>query len=738
MNKTPLVRPLRARPTLLTLALLAAFGSAQAQVAPAVEGSVSVGIGAVSGDRADRSLFDQYNGLQPSSNLFGIFGADYYRRDDKTGTLARFQGTDLLTGNRELDFLWKRQGDWSFSADYRELRRLDPYIPNTALIGGGATAPQVVPLLGGPGTGGDMDLKIKRTGLGLGFSKVISRQWQFDASLKTENKEGARLFGVGMACPTFVAPGCRGSTGTEAGGAVLMVPEPVDANHSQAEARLSFGGEKLSLSVGYYGSFYRNQFGSLNPNVPGSLYNPLGTVLPLSTGLQAVLNNPVALPPDNQAHQLDVTGAYAFNRTTNLNFKLAYTRATQHQNFADSGFTAGPAGVSDLGGRLSTTLAQVGLNARPMPKLSLNGSLRYEQRDDSTPLALYGLIGAAPNLGTFTNRRYPLTTVRGKVEAGYQFTPEYKGTLAATLHNIDRRSFTDTSAVSGVTALRLKTEETGLRAELRKRMSEVLSGAVSVESSRRDGSNWLRDASGRGVVEVTDTGAAGAAFENGIFPVNLADRRRDKFKVSADWQPSEKLSLQAIAETGRDRFDTPSVYGVRKSRLEQLSLDATYAINDNWNLTGFVSRGQQEVDQVRPGAAFLAFDNTSAMLGFGVNGKVSGKVEVGGNLSYLNDKNVYVQTLEPTADLGSVALLAATGGLPNIVFRQTQLRLFGKYTINKQSSVRVDFMHQRSHWNDWAWNYNGTPFVYSDGTTVNYKTNQNVSFLGVSYVHRWP
>ena len=47
-------------------------------------------------------------------------------------------------------------------------------------------------------------------------------------------------------------------------------------------------------------------------------------------------------------------------------------------------------------------------------------------------------------------------------------------------------------------------------------------------------------------------------------------------------------------------------------------------------------------------------------------------------------------------------------------------------------------MHQRSRWNDWAWGYNGTPFVYSDGTTVNRKPDQNVSFVGVTYVHRWP
>src|SRR6185369_9012958 len=200
MFMTPIIRPQNARLSLLALALLSAFGTVQAQVAPAYESNASVGLGLVSGDRTDRSLYDQYTGLRPSSNVFGIFDADYYRRDDEKGTAVNFQVSDLLNGNRELGFRWKKQGDWKISADYRELLRRDPAIPNTGLIGAVTTTPQVVALPGGPGTGSDLDLKTKRTGLGVAFSKVISSAWQFDASLKSEKKEGSRLWGIGFTC----------------------------------------------------------------------------------------------------------------------------------------------------------------------------------------------------------------------------------------------------------------------------------------------------------------------------------------------------------------------------------------------------------------------------------------------------------------------------------------------------------------------------------------------------------
>lgn len=743
-----------ARPSVLSLALLAAFAPAWAQTSaapaapaaaeaavaeapvaegPVVEGSVTAGVGLIDGGRQNRLLFDQYSGLRPSANVFGLFGAEYYRRDDVRGTSVQFDAVDLLAGNRELGLRWKRQGDWKLSADYRELMRRETLTVNSGLVGAGTTSPVVGPLLNGPGSGADFDLKTKRTGLGVAFSKVLSRDWQFDASLKTEKKEGARLFGIGMSCPSVIAPGCGVSTGTSAGSAILLLPEPIDSDHTQAEGRVSYAGEKLRLSAGYYGSFYRNANGSLDPVVPGSLYNPLGAITPLSAGLQGILNQPVALPPDNQAHHLDLAGSYGFTRTTQLNFKLAYSRATQNDNFAAMGLSGAPAGRADLGGRLATKLLQVGLTARPMPKLSVSGQLRYEDRDDSTPIAAYNVEGTS----VYTNRRLPLKRVSAKAQAHYQFTSDWRGTLAADIQNIDRGEFTPSSAVSGITALRQKTDDTGLRAELRHRMSESLSGAISVESRRRDGSHWLRDNSGLGVTEVSDPSAPGAGFSNGIFSPTLADRKRDKIRLHADWQPNEKLALQFSAESGRDRFESPSVYGLRRAEMNQVNLDWTYAISARWALNGYVSRGQQQLDQARPGGAIIDYDNTATTLGLGFTGKPMSKLEVGGMFAFIDDRNAYNQTLDAAADAGSAALLAATGGLPDIVFRQASLKLFGKYTLDKQSAVRAEFIHQRSRWSDWAWGHNGTPFVFSDGTTVNRKQTQNVSFIGVTYIRRW-
>jgi MtrB/PioB family decaheme-associated outer membrane protein len=536
-----------------------------------------------------------------------------------------------------------------------------------------------------------------------------------------------------MNCPSPVAPGCLGTTGANVGFAVLMVPEPIDAQHNQVEARLSYGGEKLRLSGGYYGSFYRNANAILNPNVPGSLNNAVGTLLPLNTGLQALLNQPLALPPDNEAHQFDITGNYALTNLTRVNFKFAYAQAKQDQNFAASGFAAAPVGATDLGGNVVTTSAHVGLSSRPLPKLSVQANLQYRDRDDKTPLDIYNVEGTS----TYTNRQLPNTRFGASLQASYQFSLDYRATLGANYEAINRGVFTSSAAIAGTSALRQKTDETGVRVELRRRMADDFSAALSLERSRRNGSNWLKDNCGVGVTEVTNPSDPSVGFATAIFMPTLADRQRDKARLAADWQPVEALSLQVNADVGRDEFTAPNQFGLRTTRMSQYSLDWDFALSDAWHLNGNVSYGKQKLHQARPDEAILSFDNKTVGAGLCVAGKLAGKIEIGADVSYIDDKSVYAQALTATAAPSSVALLAATGPLPDILFRQTRVTLFGLYDLDKSSQLRLTLIYQHSKWNDWTWGYNDVPFVYSDGSTVSQKPIQEAAFIGFAYTYRW-
>jgi MtrB/PioB family decaheme-associated outer membrane protein len=713
------------------------------------QSQVSLGPGGVSGDSRERALFGQYNGLRRNKDNF-LLDADVNIVDDATGVWTAFQGRNLGLDDREFRFSQKKQGDWKYSAEFSKLVRNYPRTVNTGVQGAGTTTPSVN-LLAAPGAGSDVELKTTRKSVALSVEKWLSPSLQFEASFKNEDKDGARLFGRGFGCttPNTITAASSGSTSLPAGvclpgaptagvsqWALLMLPEPINSRIQQFEGKLNFSGERLMVSGGYYGSFYENTYGSMTPSVPGTLNNPLGAPTALNADLLGILQQPIALPPDNQAHQLALSGTYGLTPTTRATFKYAYTHATQKEDFASMGLTGAPAGVGNLGGVVDTSLAQLGVTSRPMPKLSTLANVRYENKNDKTPVALYNTLGT----GTFTNGHNSSKKLAAKLEASYQLPGNYRATLGGDYESVDRGAWTSTAAVGGVTGMRQKTAEQGWRAELRRSMFDTLGGAIGYASSRRNGSDWLRPntVANAGTIQgVTPVSDAAIYNRTGIFPLMFMDRKRDKVKLSADWAPTDEVSLQFVVEEGKDSYSAPTTKGLRDTAVTLYSIDATYVLSDMWKLTGYVSRSDQTIHVDHSSGYLAALRDINNALSIGVAGKISGQIEVGGDVSYMNDSNRYGQALDSAASAANATFFNQQGGLPDVTFRQTSLKVFGKYALEKNADIRVNLIHQRAMLNEWTWGYNGVPFVYSDNTTVSMNQNQNVSFIGATYNYKF-
>lgn len=744
------------RQTAIAVAVLTAFGPAYAEDESVTEltspdSFVSVGIGAVSGDSKDRALFGQYNGMRKDST-YGLVDFDYLKRDDATGTWTQFKGSNLGLTTRELSVMRQNQGDWKASATYSELERIYPRTINTGMTGVGTTTP-IINRLATPGTGTDYDLKTTRKGATIALEKWLSSSTQFQANFTNEDKDGARLWGRGYDCATTV---CTNGAGTTVKNALLLVPEPISSNTKQIDAKLNFHDEKLMLSVGYYGSFYSNSNGSLNPTVPNILNNGLGAPGTLysaaagGTSLQNVLQSPMALAPDNQSNQFYVDGNYAFTSKTKATFKYAYTHASQNDSFASMGLSGAPAGAGSLGARVDTTLAQFGITSRPIDKLSLLANVRYENRDDRTPLYQYNFDGAS----RWFNNNTSSTKLASKVEASYLLPADYRVTLGTDYSSTERPVPTSIliDDVGGLSALRAKNSETGYRLELRRNLSETLNGAISYASSRRSGSDWTSLSTATNALlcggpcygQVLPASSVIGLSATSIFPMSMADVDREKWKLSADWAPIERLNLQFNLEDGTDKNTTAispvaGGRGWRDSGFKLYSIDVSFALTDNWNLTGYASYGDQTLHINHSG--YLAdLRDRNDTIGLGVNGKLSSKLLVGANLTYLNDVNAYGVAAAPSATgapASAANLAQAAVGLPDVTFRNTTLSLFGKYSLQKNADIRLDLIHQRAKLVEWTWENNGVPFTYADNTTVSSKQTQNVSFIGVTYIYRF-
>jgi MtrB/PioB family decaheme-associated outer membrane protein len=735
----------------MVLTVLAAIGPALAEEGEDIaqytkpESAVSLGVSGVSGDSRERAIFGQYNGMRNHSGSL-LLDIDMNNREDATGKWTTLEGRNLGLDDRELHYSQQRQGDWKYYLDYNQLTHHEIRTINTGMLGAGTVTPSVV-RLSAPGTGSDLNLGVKRESIGFGMDKWFGSSLKFELTAKNEDKDGARLFGKGFACSqTWVNNGACTASLTQ--WALLMLPEPINSTTRQIEAKLNFSTDKMLLTGGYYGSFYTNAYGRLAPNVPGTLNNPLGTATAVDALLQSTLALPVALPPDNQAHQIYVSGNYAFTPTTRATFKYAYTQATQTDNFLGNGLTGAPSGKSDLGGEIDTHLLQLGLSTHPTQKLSVIANLRYEDKKDKTPQALYSVEGTE----FFANSKYSLKKLAGKLEGSYQLPDNYRATLGADYELMDRGDFSSPgcaaldpvtgeclgSSIAGITAVRAKTEEIGWRAELRRAVSETLTGAVSYASSRRDGaSNWLKPDSlpATGVTEFSDSAIYGNG--RGAFPMMFENRIRDKVKVSADWSATERLSLQFSVEDAKDTYGAPTTKGLRDFGYLLYSIDATMILSDKWKLTGYWSQNDQELHVAHSTGYDITMRTLNSTLGIGITGKPSSRLEVGTDLSYLNDSTKYNQLLDPNATASNITFYNQQGGLPEVAYDEFRLRLFGKYALEKNADLRVDLVHMRARLDEWTWGYNGVPFTYSDNTTVSFDTKQHVTFLGATYIYKW-
>lgn len=661
------------RVSAMTLALAAAFPAVAADqeidetvlrlIRP--ESSVSLGLGYLFDEN---QRFGQYTGLNENGTS-ATLDTDIRLRDAAAGTWWLVRGHDLGRDSRDLRVEHSRQGDWSYFLEYAELVRHSQYTVNTGLTGIGSsqltvngTAPR------------DIHPSTRRESIALGYGKALPAGWDVSVRFKNEEKDGTRLFG-------------RGTPGTQ-----QWLAEPIDHTMQQLDVVLGFTGERFQLQTGYYGSFFMNRNSALNVDDP--------------TGPASIASfSPIGLPPDNYAHQFYVTGGLNLDRTTRATFKLSKARATQEDRFFTD--AAPTVGRSNLGGEIDTTLAQIGVTARPTPRISLLAQLRHMDRDDKTPVRQYFSAGGKTYEGV--NEPRSVTNTVGKAEATFRLGSGYS--LVAGLDSDVRRR--NTSAVR-VVSYREQTEEQGYRLALKRTMSETLNGAIAFEHADRGGTDFR--------TTVLSDGTDGS---NLLAPIHLANRVRNKLKLSADWTPLPSLALQGQVEFSEDRYSGREL-GVREGNAQLVTLDASYAFNDFWKGTAWALRNDTRLDQLSRSGKNDWLSHTryqDLAFGLGVKGKIGTQLEVGADFSETHNDGMFAFSSATTS----------VDSLPDVNYRLYALKLYGKYQARKDLALRFDMVHERWTTNDWQW----ADYVYSDGTTLTQDPDQNVLFFGVTAIVTW-
>ncbi|WP_301101698.1 MtrB/PioB family decaheme-associated outer membrane protein [Propionivibrio sp.] len=714
------------RPTAMSVALMLVFGPALAEEPNVDElakpdSSISVGIGNWSADRPHEGVYD---GMR-DKGAYGLLDADIIKRDDTTGTWLKLKATNLGLDAREIKGEYLRQGDIGGSVEYNKTPRDNPYTVNTGLQGIGTTNVTVGTNLGSFAKR-DVDLGTTRELLRLGGYKNLLPGLDFKIDFKNEDKKGTRLAGWGSAA--------------------LFSVEPIDSTTRQLEAMLQYTGKQLQLSGGYYGSWYDNHNSLLLQQLNG---------VTGGTSASFSATTPMSLPLSNQAHQIFLDGGYAFTPTTRGTFKVAYSMATQDEHLPSYDLTGANAPFvgtpSHLDGRVDTTLVQLGLSSRPMPKLLITANLRYYDLNDKTPLA--GFVGNnTTGVASVYNTPQSYTTTSGKLEATYRLPENFSLTGGVDYSGQDR---SQPSVGTVYVPFRTEVNETTYRLQVRRSLADSLNGTLGYLHSDRNGSSYL-------------AANGSSPYSNQINPVHIADRSRDKWRAAFDWEPLDKLSLQLRIDHSQDTYpEDGRPYGMRDGSAQLYAVDGSYAFSDNWLLSAWYSLERTKARavgfrQAKDGSADAVKDSHLKDVGdsFGLNlrGKLTARLDAGIGLDWFRSTSSTAQdlTLSGAGATYPTAAPGTSGPLPDIKNNLLRLKLDAKYAIDKSSDLRFDLIHERWHTDDWSWNYGGgSPFAYYtgtqtctgcvgagytgvvDGTTVTSNKTQSASFIGIRYIYRF-
>lgn len=615
-----------------------------------VSGSVDVGAGYVS----DSSYkFGEYNGLYKEGGYFIGDGTVRYRGRDAVYWDAN--ASNLGLDARSLDAEGGQQGKYKLLLDYDELPHFISDSTKTPFIGNGSaslTLPAGFPagatgLMPLASTLQPVDLRKKRKRLGVGASWTPVRAWDFGVQFRRETREGT-----------------KGSAGSFFVNAAQLIA-PVDYETDQIDASASYTNDKFQAKFAYYGSIFRNSDASL------MWQNPYTPALPGAVAGQ------LALPPDNQFHQLSASLGYQFTDRTRGTADIAFGRMTQDESFLAPTLNttlAVPAlpGAS-LDGRADTLNASFKLNSAVTDQLRLNAAYIHNDRDNRTSQATYDWVTtdmflAAPR----TNLPYSFTQDKLKLSADYRATALIKASVGYD-YDEHERTFQEVD----------KTRENTVWGKLTTRALENVDLTLKLARGKRDNSGY------QPVAAVTPP-------ENPLLrKYNMADRTRDRAELRADIAASDKINIGFQVDRSEDDYSASTI-GLTSGEDFNLSGDLTVLLTEQTSLHFFANR--QVIKSKQSGSQTFSTadwqgrnEDTINLFGVGLkHAAIKGKLDVGADFIVTRTKS------EISVNTG-----AGNSAFPNFYTSRDSLKLYADYHLKDDVSLRLGYWYERYDSDNW-------------------------------------
>lgn len=727
----------------LTTTFAARAGDADDEVRRLLRPESEVEIG-VANTSKDSYKFGDFTGMGESGTYL-IGNLRMVQRGEKDAGYLEIVGRNLGLDSRNLRVEGGVQGNYRMHAEYDQLPKLFSDSYQTPFINPGA---RIMTLPAGwveaNATGGmaqlngsmrSFDVKTTRKSLSFGASKKLSPEWDMSVDIKRENKDGNRFIGAVI-----------GNSGGNPRAVIL--PEPVDYTTDQFEAVARYTTTTLQFQVGYYASIFKNGNTSL------AWQNPYANIAGTAWGNAAVGYSgggygQIGLPPDNQFHQLNASGAYRYSEATRLSGSLSFGRMTQDEPFL--AYTINPAltvGVplprASLDGKVETMHADLKLTSLLMPKLRMNAAYRYDDRDNKTPQAEYWYIGGDSQTQTAAGTGKIRTNLPGS-STKQQISAELDYHLAS--HTKAKLGYEYDWVKKTFEAIDKEREHT-VKAGVEQRFGETVSGGVSYAYSDRKTSDYNAGAPFLASYSSTYWNPMPADQRWDNVPTQkkffLAPRKRDKLRAYANFSPAEQLDLQFGVDYKNDDYHQ-SEFGLQKAEGWMANIDASLAASEAVTAHLFATLedykttqrsamlGAVKLNYLNPGYAWLApINDRTLTFGAGLRVKPGGKYEFGGDFSHSNS------TGKISVETGSlIAAASQAKPMPEQIARLNRVDVFARYWLQKDLSINLKYVYERYWSTDWGYDQVAPGTLASVIGTNQVSPDYKVHLIGASVSYRF-
>lgn len=650
------------------------------------EGQVTAGAGNVS---EDSFKFGDFTGLE-EEGLFPILeGWLLYRND--TGYYTDLYVEDLGLESRLLSLEGGQQGRYVYRFAYNKLPHFIDGTTRTPFTGDAVLrlpddwvpAGSTSVMSGLPAALHDVDLFRERETVSLGFGFIQSSDWEYTADYQRQVRSGVDAIG-----------GSFLNTSS-------LLPMPVDYVTDQVDLGVAFTGiDKLQMRIAYYGSFFSNKHDTLTWENPFT---------PLVSGADA---GQLALPPDNDFHQLSVSAVYQLGAATRLNAALAVGEMTQDEPYTAATINAdlGPVPLprSSLNGEVDTLNYHLRFTSRPLHRLDVRLEHRYNERDNNTPVEIYQQVDADIFLsGLRANIPYSFERDTTEISAAYRLPADIK--LAAGLErDSHKRTFQDVADTDQDT-----------------QWGEVSAYLWGMLDLRFKLARESRDASAH------DPFGDVASQENpALRKFNMADRERDLGRAYLSVSPLTWLSIGLTADVTEDRY-SDSAIGLTDAEQNSYAVDVSIVPAQHVNI--YLFGAYDEIDSNMAGSG-----NFSSANWFAGQRDIVRTATVGVEFDNLFEKASLGADYTLARSRGEIALLPEPAvSFPDLKTRLNSARLYIKYALKQQLLLRFDYYKERYRSEDWALDGVAVDTVPTLLALGQVSPDYNVTVLGTALEYRF-